>query len=76
MSKINDGGPAFGYGDHTNGGHSGMALRDYFAGQALAVVTGLIGIPEDGPDALWNATIAEQCYGLADAMLKAREAQP
>jgi|GEM_PF-1201965 len=29
--KVEDGGPAFGHGNHEQGGHSGMSLRDYFA---------------------------------------------
>lgn len=48
---------------------SGMTLRDYFAGQALAGVVagsaGLIITPEQ---------FAEQSYALADAMLKQRDA--
>ncbi len=31
MSSVNDGGPAFGHGDPTNGGDPGMTLRDYLA---------------------------------------------
>lgn len=69
-----EGGPAFGHGDHMNGGHPGMSLRDYFAGQALPSVIGMIGIPEDAPDDLWDAAIARQAYALADAMLVARKA--
>lgn len=61
---IDDGGPAFGHGDHTHGGAPGMSLRDWFAGQALA---GLIS-PEYA-----NAEIAaETAYMVADAMLAAR----
>ncbi len=36
MSERNDGGPAFGHGNPEQGGSSGMSLRDWFAGQALA----------------------------------------
>jgi hypothetical protein len=45
----------------------GMTLRDYFAGQALI---GVIGIAEktNTPD-----NIARLAYGLADAMLAARQ---
>lgn len=43
--------------------HPGMALRDYFAGQALVARGNGIGVPLD---------IARDCYALADAMLKAR----
>lgn len=75
-----DGGPAFGHGDHENGGAPGMSLRDWFAGQALA---GLCSNPE-GPFQAnsmsgWGLTncdelqVSNQAYAMADAMLKARE---
>lgn len=56
---------AFPCGDRVHGGHPGMDLRDYFAGQALA------GIAMDGemPSAEWAASWS---YALADAMLKER----
>ena len=47
----------------------GMSLRDYFAGQAL---TGIFNISNRMPD----ETIAGQCYGIADAMLKTRNGEP
>lgn len=55
----------------------GMSLRDWFAGQALAGITS----PErrgDGGALSSNHTtnIAKEAYALADAMMKAREAQP
>ena len=89
----NDGGAAFpvvdGYhkdGRH-RGGESGMTLRDYFAGQALA---GFVGqwekeIYEAGVDEIsnekrsqrvraeWIQRAANTSYGYADAMLAARE---
>jgi len=46
---------------------SGMTLRDYFAGQALAGT-----VIEDWKG--YEATLAYRCYEVADAMLKAREA--
>jgi hypothetical protein len=67
--QINDGGPAFpmtGEGCHNPlYSQSGMTLRDYFAGQALA------GMP-------WSREIsrkdqAKQCFQIADAMLAERE---
>ena len=77
---LRDGGPAFPcsneqftLGNPTTGdAWAGLSLRDWFAGQAMASVIGLIGIPEDGPDDLWDASIAERTYALADAMIAAR----
>ena len=81
---INDGGPAFALGPtastmkpHADGGghmivtHYGMergiSIRDYFAAAALPQVDQRShGTPDD---------IALECYQLADAMLKAREAK-
>ncbi len=51
----------------------GMTLRDYFAGKALATIAGYASedlstwMPED---------FANHAYTVADAMLKARTAQP
>jgi len=49
---------------------AGMSLRDYFASKALTVYW-------SGPDALEASNdidaIADWCYCMADAMLKARE---
>jgi hypothetical protein len=55
---------------NTNG-EEGMTLRDYFAGQVLA---GWMCDPSANPyeDAARNH-IAEHCYRLADAMLRARQ---
>ena len=63
-----DGGPAFPCLEAKNAPNEGMSLRDYFAGQALA---GQAAQPTDGD----VRAIAWYCYELADAMLKAREAQ-
>jgi 2-keto-3-deoxy-6-phosphogluconate aldolase len=50
----------------TTSGRGGMTLRDYFAAQAL------IGFGSSGT--LMSAdAVAEKCYDLADAMLKARQ---
>ena len=78
MSNIDKGGPAFPVHsvswkekDGTECvaiGTCGMTLRDYFAGQALA------GICASSPsDDCTNKYIAAESYGLADAMLAARE---
>lgn len=47
--------------------HPWMSLRDWFAGQALAGMMARGGVV-DTPTAF-----AEAAYGMADAMLKARE---
>ena len=88
----NDGGPAFprpvSHSDEggTHFGFTGMTLRDYFAGQALAgVVPGIEHeVDKINPDSKYYdqrsdqlhqcAAIRAYCY--ADAMLKAREAKP
>ena len=54
---------------------SGLTMRDYFAGQALAgnLEQGL----EDDMNIKWwhpSEKIAKRAYAIADAMLKAREA--
>ena len=74
--KVEDGGPAFGYGNHEQGGHSGVSLRDYFAGQALAGITaGLCSDTSVGDrayDRVRFSHAAEDAYAMADAMLAAR----
>jgi hypothetical protein len=50
-----------------NGLHgSGMTLRDWFAGQALAGLAAKLGREVDEPELIY-------CYDLADALLAARE---
>lgn len=72
--NINNGGPAFPATEDQMVAISsyGMTLRDWFAGQALA---GELAA-QDG-DGFWSdesaLTLAERCYLVADAMLKARE---
>lgn len=51
--------------------NSGMTLRDYFAGQALCGIMADPGVNLNNLSAY--RAIAEQSYGLADAMLTARE---
>ena len=51
-------------------GQRGMTLRDWFAGRALA---GCLAYSFNNPS--WGDSLAEHCYGIADAMLKAREAK-
>jgi len=72
------GGPAFprpgekdGYGCIVKG-QSGMTLRDYFAGQALAGISaGYWGNPE--MTGLSPQDLAAEAYALADAMLTERK---
>ena len=58
MRDINTGGPAFPSAPHI----PGMNLRDYFAAKAMAEMN---WVDKD--------SCAEDCYQIADAMLKARE---
>ena len=79
MSSINDGGPAFPCEEQIrcNGEvvdtrkFTGMSLRDYFAGQALA---GLCASQWGGLQKV--DTFVERSFEMADAMLKAREVKP
>jgi hypothetical protein len=62
----NDGGPAFPVPTHNDGNgnpvlRAGMTLRDWFAGQALV---GLIGVMEANDEQLATAA-----YEIADAMM-------
>ncbi len=72
---ISDGGPAFPMGYHPesiHADHSGMTLRDYFAGQAMAaIITSVYCTPET-----IYTEVSSRAYAQADAMLKAREAKP
>lgn len=63
---INDGGPAFSSGNPTHGGHPGMSLRDYYAGQVLSKM--LTQVTQDEMKAR-----AKYCFEMADAMLAARD---
>lgn len=69
---INDGGPAYPMGYHPesiSADHSGMTLRDYFAGQAMAaIITSVYCTPET-----IYTEVSSRAYAQADAMLKARE---
>jgi hypothetical protein len=64
-------GSAFGYGDFTNGGESGLTKREYLAGQAMAgfcANKGLLGMTE--------FEIAALATEQADALLQALELVP
>ena len=81
MAQDNTGGPAFPVVDPKNDvSESGMTLRDYFAGQALAAMIGKSPFfDRDGEfgksvDMVqFKMDMSESAYAYADAMLKARE---
>ena len=64
--KINTGGPA--YPVPMNNCDHGMTLRDYFAGQALAIVMGRFGRDHEPSD----EDIAMYAYFIANAMIAER----
>ena len=69
MSEQKDGGPAFPGHSRTQNdipAPTGMSLRDWFAGQALAGMCAA-----NNPETSWNDDV-NRAYALADAMLKAR----
>ena len=74
MMASGDGGPAFpvtrGHGEV---GKHGMTLRDYFAGQALAVLGNSQLFRAEKPT---DKAIAKAAYELADVMLVERETTP
>lgn len=60
---------AFPTGDHVNGGHDGMTLLDYFAGQALVMLPHL----DLGETSLTSEEWARDAYSIAAAMLNERQ---
>lgn len=79
MNKVNTGGPAFPA--HTIAMHEGMTLRDYFAAKAMAAMYQshyeyeFTGIPRMPEFQKLMAELAVDAYGIADAMLAARNNQ-
>ena len=69
----NTGGPAFPYGDPTNGGDNGMTLRDYAAIKAMQGILAS-NTEHEHEDAHIFDAIAEASYIMADVMLEARQA--
>jgi len=70
---INDGGPAFPNvppDSQYSKWDMGMTLRDYFAAAALKGQAHRFAHPHEHRELL-----AQDCYDIADAMLKAREAK-
>ena len=55
-------------------GHTGMSLRDYFAGQALAGHDMECGLVDECLSRGQISIIAFNCYAIADAMMKERKA--
>jgi len=61
--------------EYVSGGHDGMTLRDYFAGQALVGLLAARHInPHDYPLKRAAEISAEKSYAFADAMIEARDA--
>lgn len=93
MSKINDGGAAFPrplsarHEDEIYWPQSGMSLRDWFAGQAMAAIiskmplhgfnhsAGVDHIPVTDGRRQIRADLVRGAYNYADAMLVARQSQ-
>lgn len=84
---INDGGPAFALGPTAStmkiadaggnmlvthyGMEQGISIRDYFAAAALQGQAHRFAHPHE-----YRELLAQDCYDIADAMLKAREVKP
>ena len=72
----NTGGPAYPTSNYaaivplSTGYSEGMTLRDYFAAKAML---GLLELTPQDKQQWTNKMIAETAYGMADAMLAARE---
>lgn len=69
MSSKTNGGPAFPHiaADGHRDYHSGLTIRDWFAGQVVAAAASHYGFNEPGADML-----AEHAYRVADAMIRER----
>lgn len=78
MRNTSTGGPAFPHSSEDPDGQirthwHGMTLRDYFAAKVLqGAMVNATRIDQISDDILFN--VSQQCYRMADAMLKAREA--
>ena len=73
-NQINDGGPAFPNvppDSQYSKWDMGMTLRDYFAAAALKGQAHRFAHPHEHRELL-----AQDCYDIADAMIKAREVKP
>jgi hypothetical protein len=89
MSNTNTGGPAFPTArvningvdeqDGIQAFGAGMTLRDYFAAKAMPFEFKdywdcFAELENQTINEFWREEIAESCYAMADAMLRAREA--
>ena len=79
-----DGGPAFGHGNPCDGGHTGMCLRDWFAGSPAAAEYASWEMHKKPGRKLEErfginpgsaGMMSQLCYEFADAMLAARDAE-
>lgn len=76
MREKKDGGPAYpssnevSVGEFVTGGHAGMTLRDYFAGQALAGMLAKRIVDYSNGFGVEESYLA---YQIADAMLAERD---
>ena len=69
VTEVNE--PAFPIADATNVHHTGMTLRDYFAGKALAGQGAWIPPMHDSEGV--HEAKARFAYDVADAMMEARK---
>ena len=74
MKKPTDGGPAFPFNFNAFPGSTGMSLRDWLAGQALA--GWLASMRDVDVSDVHMIVLAPFFYNWADSMLKAREVKP
>jgi hypothetical protein len=79
MSNTNTGGPAFPIKQYNRNIMAfeevcGMTLRDYFAAKAMQADMSTYSEDLIYESSEWFEARAEKWYGVADAMLKAREA--
>lgn len=72
MSNKNTGGPAFPCDGDIKRIFTGMTLRDYFAGQALAGIMTSYAVAR-GPSEQWIDAAAKISFLVADAMLQERD---
>ena len=78
MSNTNTGGPAFPLHSEIRPTMDkewcGMTLRDYFAAKAMPLGFEAFEPPDDFTRKNYYDSFASDCYQIADAMLKARDA--